>query len=781
MNLTTLRPFRLVQLVAISATFTFAPLNAQNTAADPASKKDQIVRIEDIEVRDTPISALTVAPVESSLDALQPQSIISLQTIQNSIVPTADYAMIANLAPSVTNASTNGPGLNESKVALRGLADGQYNITFDGIPFGDGNDFTHHSTSYFPAKMIGRMTIDRGPGTADTIGMATFGGTIAMQSKDPLEHASFIPTISHGSWNTNLDNFEFNTGLLPKANNASFIGSYQYMSSDGYHTYGTLSRNTYWFKYLQPIGRNTTLSFFGSYNNIKFNNPNNSAPTLQQILTLGRNFAQTNDPTIPVPGNPVGSDYLGTNWQRKHADMEYIGLNTDLGGGWRIEDKLYTFDYNNESHESPNINSGSTYNPATGTVTKGTDLGGQYKVNVVRAYGTYFAAIHDDAMGTLKTGVWFDYQKGPRYNYYMDYNTANAQAIGLPAFPGGFLDLYHSGSGGAATDGAATLGGFAWNMHFQTRTWQPYIDYAWHVTPALTVEPGLKYISVNRSVWGPVNQDKEVQSFSYDQTFSKLLPLVSINYRLKPEWSVYGQVADGFLTPALAFSSELNPQLNNIKPQTTTNYQLGTVYKTNRFNADFDGYWINYSNLPIQYQNPADNVDPNDLIYYDAKGAYYYGVEGEGTFYVGKGLSIFANGSRNYATYKGTKRRVENVAQYTAGSGLIYDYSGFSASIMEKYIGPYTVYSPATNPDVPLAPTALTFVQGGYAMTDLALSYGRKLPKESFIKSVKVRLQIADIFNREVNLLKKPNANPLLSTYTVLAPRSVFLTISAEY
>ncbi|NBW87736.1 MAG: hypothetical protein EBR23_13160, partial [Planctomycetia bacterium] len=95
-----------------------------------------------------------MAPTESRLEATQPQSIINLQTIQNSIAPTADYAMIAALSPSVTNFSTNGPGLNESKPTLRGFTDGQYNVTIDGIPFGDGNDYNHHTTSYFPAKLL---------------------------------------------------------------------------------------------------------------------------------------------------------------------------------------------------------------------------------------------------------------------------------------------------------------------------------------------------------------------------------------------------------------------------------------------------------------------------------------------------------------------------------------------------------------------------------------------------------------------------------------------------
>jgi iron complex outermembrane receptor protein len=70
-------------------------------------------------------------------------------------------------------------------LSMRGFQDGQYNVTYDGIPFGDANGETHHTTSYFPAKVLGGEVIDRGPGTAADIGENTFGGTIGLLSKDP--------------------------------------------------------------------------------------------------------------------------------------------------------------------------------------------------------------------------------------------------------------------------------------------------------------------------------------------------------------------------------------------------------------------------------------------------------------------------------------------------------------------------------------------------------------------------------------------------------------------
>ena len=81
--------------------------------------------------------------------------------------------------------------------------------------------------------------------------------------------------------------------------------------------------------------------------------------------------------------------------------------------------------------------------------------------------------------------------------------------------------------------------------------------------------------------------------------------------------------------------------------------------------------------------------------------------------------------------------------------------------------------------------TALSVVQGGYSMFDLSLGYGTKLA-HGWLKSLKARLQIDNLLNRDVILLKSPKAtagalNPLTSTYNPLTPRGAFLTISAEF
>lgn len=732
---------------ALIAAFASIPLSAQtaeNTtpAKQKIAAKDEPIRLEEIEVSAPRTSALTAAPTDSRLDVTQPQSVISLQFIANSVTPTADYATIANLTPSVSNVETNGPGMSESKhLTMRGIDDGGYNVTYDGIPFGDINDFTHHTTSYFPAKMLGQVVVDRGPGTASTIGEATFGGTIALFSKDPRRDWSIIPTVSYGSWNTFLGHLEANTGTMPKLGGASAIGSAQYIHSDGYRTNSDMWRRTYYVKYLQPIGKDTTLTFLGNYNDIKFHNPD--TVTQAQIDTLGRNYGLGNDPTK--------TDFWGYNFQAKQADMYYLGWDSRFGGGWRLQDKFYTYAYNNESHESPVL----------GTNASKTNFGGRFKVNRYRAWGDHLVLSRGDAFGTFKTGLWWEHTRNPRYQYGIDYN--------LP---------YGSGpdrqEGLDVKAGAAATSAYQYDMVNYLRTTQPFAEYDWRATHELTVNGGIKYVDFTREIQAPINQTTKLPLY-YTQKTAKTLPYLSANYRLSSDWSAYAQFAKGFLAPNLNQFYVPKPQNNRIQPQETVNYQLGTVFKHDRFNADIDVYWIDFSNYPVTIPNSADSNNP---IYITANGAYYSGIEAQATYRLGYGFNAYANGSINRAKFKKSKLDVNNAPDSSAALGFVYSQGGFFGSFIDKYAGPLTVYSGSLNPDV--ASTAgLSKHDPGYWIADLSFGYGVKLGRRD-LRSVKIKFQVNNLFDRKVQVLNSVNGSGV-GKFNVLPTRNYFLTVASEF
>jgi iron complex outermembrane receptor protein len=804
-------------------------------AADSVSvstNADQIVRLNEMEVFSAPTSALTQAPIEAPLDALEPKSIINAQTLNNQIAPTADYAEIAALAPSIVNIETSGPGLSESKMlSMRGFSDGQYNVTYDGIPFGDANGQTHHTTSYFPAKVIGSENIDRGPGTASDIGENTFGGTIGILSKDPRPDQATVLTLSDGTWNTFLGNLEVNTGNLAKLNGGSMVATYQYMSSDTYRSFSYLQRNTYYFKYLQPIGKEGMLTVVGNYNNIKFNNP--GTVTQAQINAYGRNFG--------LDANPfdTNNDYYPYNYQQKQADFEYIGFADKFGGDIAVENKVYTYAYNNDSHEksvdpivggttkfpgttalytgpayinsSPNTlpNTGES-EPAAAGVASNDDPGGQIKVNSYRAEGDYLSLSHGaDSALEEKVGVWAEYEVADRYDYALDYSPAYLAANPQNAYLFGAFDP------ATGVKSNTVMPGWQWNMHVFNKTFQPYIDLTWKPIPNLTIEAGAKDSYYTIDLEAPLNQVTEQRNFS-NNTYHNVEPHFSANYLLTSNWSAYVQWAQGLAYPLVtdeenvpndakdlaATGTSFNP--GNLKQETTINYQLGTVYKTERFNGDIDVYLIDIKNVVSSVTDPSDSTN---TLAFQSKGAWMSGIEAEGTFSIGGGLSLTANGSLNRAVYQtnpgvpsfnaaaiGAFDAGFGIPNSTASVGAVYNRSGWFASVTDKYVGPFIVYSSAlVNPDLGLYGQTATGQAGGavlpvqsgenpgFWILDIAGGYAFKMPKGSWVHSIKIKLQLDNALNHKVQILSSVGATPAANTFNVLPTTNYFLTLSGEF
>jgi len=643
----------------------------------------------------------------------------------------------------VANVVTNGPGLSDAKRAtVRGFVDTQYNVTYDGIPFADTNDFSHHTTSYFPAKMIGRVTVDRGPGTASTIGEATFGGTIALLSKDPRSDAAIIPTMSYGSNSTFLGHIEGNTGLLKPLNNASVIGSYQYMQTDGYQTNVKMHRDTTYVKYLQPIGKDTTLTFLSNYNKIKFFNP---LPVTQaQIDTLGRNFGLNSDPTSPL--------FYGYNYRNNKTDFEYIGIDSAVTNSVHVNGKVYTYFYDNGSFDTASIGK------ASESWHNGDNVG-RYKLSSYRAWGETLSASWDNAFGVLKVGGWHEYHRSKRIQYALNYSRGTILDYN-PASPLGSRAAY------------------LYDMVNYLYTTQLFAEYDWRINKDFTINGGVKNIAFQRKINADINQTTKTALYYTTPTTKKMLGSLSANYSILNEWTVYAQASQGLLAPNLNQYYVPDPTKNNVKPQESMNYQVGTVYKKDRLNADFDFYQIDYKNYPHLVADPVTGLATEYAI---AKGANLNGVETQVTYFLGAGTSLYANGSINNAKYKTSKLKLDMAPSSTAAIGIMYDKNGFFSSLIGKYTGDQRIYysslTTGFNPDNAASVTSVG-KSGGYCIADFAIGYGRKLSTK-FIKNIKFKFEVNNVLDRKVQVVDSFVGNVV--AYDPLPTRNYFFSASAEF
>ena len=197
---------------------------------------------------------------QASLEAVEPQSFISGDYIRNFTTTNTDYSEIIAIAPGTISYNSNGVGLGQGTIYFRGFQDGDFNITWDGVPFNDSNNPTHHSWVFFPGIWIGGVNFDRSPGLASTIGQATYGGSINLLSPQVPSEQSIQTQVSFGSFNTLLLDGQYNSGMLGPHKNFALSLDVHRMTTDGFQTFNDVKRYGGEIKVVYTPSQNTTIT-----------------------------------------------------------------------------------------------------------------------------------------------------------------------------------------------------------------------------------------------------------------------------------------------------------------------------------------------------------------------------------------------------------------------------------------------------------------------------------------------------------------------------------------
>jgi len=671
--------------------------------------------------------AATVAPSQSSLDARSAQSVISPEYIQNFISPNADYTEVVQMAPGTFSFSPNGAGLGDSKTFFRGFQDGDYTMTFDGIPFQDTNTPTHHSWAFFPGQFIGQTVFDRSPGSASSIGPTNFGGSINMMSNQLKADQNIRVTSSYGSWNTQLYEVRFDSGRFGPGGKSNFMVDTHTMHSEGYQTYNFQRRNAFSAKYQYALSKKVVLTAFTSIVELKTNTPDTKAATRSDAAKYGNNYLLVSDPT---KGN-----YYGYNFYHIPSDFDYVGTTADLGHGWMIDSKVYSLRYYNKQ----NLN-----DPTKVTATSAVD-----KLNSYRKYGTLIPVSQTSRLGVLRTGLWYEYAKTNRFQ--------------IPADPRTWVD--------------AALPNF--HEKFNTTTAQPYVEYEWHATHALSLTGGVKYarykfdltqFADNGKTVGSLNGAASVQ---HSATFSSWQPSFDVNYKVMHNWSAYAQYATGNEIPPSKTFDVKNGEVGVLpKPTKTRTVQVGSVWKSSRMTLDVDSYVIHFENAYASYPDPTNNNEP---VYYLPGASRTKGFEAESTVFIGAGVSAYVNGTLNRARYNSTGLLVAQAPKNTETLGLSYQHRNYDLGLFNKRIGAMWNDNGTANQAIAIDP---------FNITNLYLNYTIK--SESKFSQTKIRLTVNNLFDQHnILAVKAASAASSLAApgdqITLMAARSVSLSLTVGF
>src|SRR5476651_1040591 len=583
-------------------------------------------------------AAAVAAPSQASLTARSAVSLISAEFIQSYTSPVSDYSQVLQMAPGTFSVSANGVGLGDTKTFFRGFADGQYSMTYDGIPFNDTNSPTHHSWAFFPAQTIGSTVFDRSPGSAATIGPSTYGGSVSLISRSLNSDQVLDGTVSYGSFNTKLFDVDFNTGRFGDGGKSRLMLDAHEMRSDGYQTFTYLKRDAFSAKYDYRATDNTSLTAFSSVMHLYANTPNQKGATRAQGAQFGDNFLMTNDPASPL--------YYKYNFYSIPTDFEYFGVRTLLGSGWSIDNKSYTMRYYNKQN----------YNGVTTiSATSATD-----KLNSYRKYGDNIPVTYVGGNGVFRTGLWSEYASTDRYQ--------------TPSDPRTWID--------------AALPNF--HEMFGTTTLQPYAEYSWRALSNLTITPGIKYSWYEQNLTQFADNGKTVGNLNGAASVNNIgkynawLPSLDAHLLVQPYWSMYAQYGKGQNIPPSSVFDVKGGQVGVLpEPILSTTYQVGSVWKSHRATLDVDYYHINFQS---DYSSTTDPVT-GDTNYFLNGESITQGVEAESTILVGGGVAVYLNATKGQAKYTGSDLWVQNAPSDTETLGLTYNLGSWNIGFFNKRVG----------------------------------------------------------------------------------------------
>lgn len=696
---------------------------------------------------------------QDTLDTETPKSEISSEFIRQFTPPQTDYSEIVQIAPGTFTYNSNGVGLGQGTIYFRGFIDGDFNMTWDGIPFGDTNNFTHHSWVFFPGPWIGGVDFDRSPGTASTIGPATYGGSINLLSPEVPAQQSVQPEVSYGSFNTLLVDGHYSTGMLGPHRNVGVEMDVHRLTTDGFETLNDYERNAGDIKVLWKPSDKTTITGYSGVIHIFGNAPNNP-PYRGQVDTYGWNYMMENN-------DPTSAFYQAYNTNKVPTDFEYVGVHSMLSHGWFVDVKPYTYSYYNAQYyanDNPNDTTALASGPngSSGWITPANctpvSLGGGVtppstpgspgagasnlpcaidKLNSYRKYGETSTVSQSSKYGILRTGMWYEWSTNDRYQIPSDPLTHTGQPI--PNF----------------------------HENYWIDSFNPFVEYEWHPAQKLSLTPGLKYAYYTFTVQQYADDGKVVgalpnnaASVTSEKGFGAMLPSVSANYRLTDDWSVYGDFGKGDEIPPTSLFDVTGggAEVGNAgSPMMTTTYQGGTVGKLKRVTLDADVFRVKFQNNYIAYTvaNPANPLY-NLNEYYLGPDSVTLGFEGESNIDLGYGLNAYVNGTVGKANYVGSGvpsgLNVADMPSYTQALGLTYQAHGMDLGLVEKRVGDHYNDNGAyhNQVDVPAFNNANVFLNF-------------TVRRNSFFDESKIGFGIDNLFNTEAvtDVIPFNGANPV--------------------
>src|SRR6185436_2195503 len=164
-----------------------------------------------------------------------------------------DVPLLLRDAPSVHAYTESGAGgSGYSYFTLRGVGPTRINFTLDGVPLADSEDMGTYFAD-FPdlARSLQSIQIQRGVGTS-TVGSASFGGSVNMESIDLAQDQSISATLGTGSFGNRQASVGWQSGALPGG--LALYTRLSYLENEGFRDNSGITQHNLFLSASKDLG-----------------------------------------------------------------------------------------------------------------------------------------------------------------------------------------------------------------------------------------------------------------------------------------------------------------------------------------------------------------------------------------------------------------------------------------------------------------------------------------------------------------------------------------------
>ena len=724
----------------------------------------------------------------------------------NTVIPKDELKFEPPLS-SVTDAVNMAPGVNITQggvfdsddystgITLRGFTQDQLGFTIDGLPNGSaGYAGGSKPNRFLDSENLASATVSQGTADIGSPSLQALGGTLSYQSNDPKSEAGVRVDQSIGQWDAKRTFIRLDTGSFFNNTTTAYI-SYSTTHNDrwigfGHPDNGHTSRDHVDLKLISNVTDNLTITSRFSWDKAYENNYNDVTkaqfqqdPNYDFLTTKWTGDPNTDQQYVNAWNTKRKNALAGVKFDYQVSDDADISFYPyyhfqEGYGGWMPPYQLYATDkggnlVNNYPaagagfvqayYRSPNGVALAQPNGCANPFDAGCYPAGSSPINSFRGstyknnrYGFMLDGHWDIAGNHLYAGTWFeDQDRNAGRNWYEVLDTATSWKYDRDAYYLQFLDKLKTDTRKLFLQDNVTFGP---------------VDVSLGVSKYLVNISGQDLIAGNRFADKDFNSD--------------ILPSVGAVWHLTPESQIYASYTKNFSPPSdsVVQAADSGTDISQVKPETSSNIDLGYRYQTRDFQASVALYHVRFANqineiTPTSQYTHINYTVGTEGTYINVGGIESKGIEGLVDWTVIPTLDLYASATLNDSTY------LQNLDGITKGNkvtgqpgrmlavGINWHKDDFRAGLSAKYVGdrygtrdntekmnPYTVFDANVGYHVDLA--------GGKAATP-------------WIKSLDFTLSVTNLANRRYLATLGDDSTP--GYYYIGAPRTFVLTASAQF